>query len=152
MRNASLFRILPTVAMGAPRQSFKRFVEVGRVIFLREGEDAGKLAVIVEIVDHNRAVIENPSAGVARQVFLYKNAILTPFVVKKLPRGAHTKAVRKAFDASDVATKWAESKWAKSIAARELRKQTTDFERFVIRDLKKQRRAAITAAAKKVQA
>lgn len=138
--------------MGAPRQSFKRFVEVGRVLLVREGEDAGKLAVIVEIVDHNRAVVENPSAGVARQVMLYKNTVLTPFVVEKLPRGARTKAVRKAIDASGVAAKWAESKWAKNLAAREIRKNNTDFDRFVIHNLKKQRRAAVTAAAKKVQA
>ncbi len=34
--------------------SFKRYVEVGRVVLVEEGPSAGKLAVIVEIIDHNR--------------------------------------------------------------------------------------------------
>ncbi|KAK0532361.1 hypothetical protein OC834_002633 [Tilletia horrida] len=35
-------------------ESFKRYVEVGRVALLNKGESAGQLAVIVEIIDHNR--------------------------------------------------------------------------------------------------
>lgn len=34
--------------------SFKRYVEVGRVVLVEEGPSAGQLAVIVEIIDHNR--------------------------------------------------------------------------------------------------
>jgi ribosomal protein L14E/L6E/L27E len=33
---------------------FKRFVELGRVVYLAEGKDEGKLAAIVNIVDGNR--------------------------------------------------------------------------------------------------
>lgn len=34
--------------------SFKRYVQVGRVVLVEEGPSAGQLAVIVEIIDHNR--------------------------------------------------------------------------------------------------
>lgn len=34
--------------------TFKRFVEVGRVVLVNDGPFAGKLAVIAEIIDHNR--------------------------------------------------------------------------------------------------
>jgi ribosomal protein L14E/L6E/L27E len=34
--------------------TFKRFVEVGRVVLVNDGPSAGKLAVIAEIIDHNR--------------------------------------------------------------------------------------------------
>lgn len=34
--------------------TFKRQVEVGRVVLINYGADAGKLAVIIDIVDHNR--------------------------------------------------------------------------------------------------
>jgi large subunit ribosomal protein L14e len=34
--------------------SFKRYVEVGRVVLVEEGPSAGQLAVIVEVIDHNR--------------------------------------------------------------------------------------------------
>lgn len=34
--------------------TFKRYVEVGRIVLLNEGPYANKLATIVEIIDHNR--------------------------------------------------------------------------------------------------
>jgi hypothetical protein len=39
--------------------TFKRFVEVGRVVLLSEGPSAGKLATIVEIIDHNRVSLRS---------------------------------------------------------------------------------------------
>lgn len=35
-------------------QTFTRFVEVGRVVLINFGEDAGKLATIIDIVDSKR--------------------------------------------------------------------------------------------------
>jgi large subunit ribosomal protein L14e len=47
-------------------QTFKRFVEVGRVVLVNDGPSAGKLATIVEIIDHNRVRCnEAPSEGAA---------------------------------------------------------------------------------------
>jgi ribosomal protein L14E/L6E/L27E len=40
-------------------QTFTRFVEVGRVVLINFGEDAGKLATIVDILDAKR-VSGNP--------------------------------------------------------------------------------------------
>ena len=34
--------------------TFGRFVELGRVVLLSKGADEGKLAAIVEIIDHSR--------------------------------------------------------------------------------------------------
>ena len=34
--------------------TFKRYVQVGRVVLLNDGPQKGSLAVIVEIIDHNR--------------------------------------------------------------------------------------------------
>lgn len=95
--------------------------------------------------------MDGPSTGVPRQVMAYRDMTLTRFVIK-VPRAAGSTAVKKAFEASGVAEKWAESKWAKTIKAREARKNTTDFERFTVQVLKKQRRNILGAAAKKVQA
>lgn len=36
------------------KPTFKRFVEVGRIVLLNQGPYANKLATIVEIIDHNR--------------------------------------------------------------------------------------------------
>ena len=48
---------------------FKKFVEVGRVAMLGgEGKDQGKIAVIVNVIDQNRVLIDGPTSGVLRQV------------------------------------------------------------------------------------
>lgn len=36
------------------RESFKRYVEVGRVVLLLNGENKNKIAVIAEIIDQNK--------------------------------------------------------------------------------------------------
>ncbi|KAK0548034.1 hypothetical protein OC846_003134 [Tilletia horrida] len=132
--------------------SFKRYVEVGRVGLLNKGESEGQLAVIVEIIDHNRAVIDNPSAGVARQVFQYRDLTLTPYLIKGLPRGAGSSAVKRAFDKAGVAEKWAASSWAKKRAALVARRGLSDFGRFELRQAKAERRRVVGAAAKSAKA
>ncbi|KAK4055997.1 hypothetical protein OIO90_002992 [Microbotryomycetes sp. JL221] len=132
-------------------ETFKRYVEVGRVVLLNDGPSAGKLAVIVEIVDHNRALIEGPSTGVPRQVFTYRRLVLTPFVLKKLPRAAGSATVKKAFDAAGVSEKWEKSAWAQKRKASEARRNLSDFDRFQVMLLKKQRRRLVGAAAAKAK-
>ena len=111
------------------------------VVLVNQGEDSGKLAVIAEILDHNRAIIDGPSTGVKRQSLAFRRMNLTPFTLKKLPRGAGPTVVKKHFEAAEIAKKWSESSWAKKLEAVQRRKQTTDFERFQIMILKKQRRS-----------
>jgi ribosomal protein L14E/L6E/L27E len=78
--------------------------------------------VIAEIIDHNRALIDGPSTSVARQAIPYRKLILTPYTIAKLPRGAGSGAVKKAFEKSGVAEKWAASAWSKKLEARQVRK------------------------------
>ncbi|KAI5481346.1 GTP binding protein [Pseudohyphozyma bogoriensis] len=132
-----------SAAPKSSEQTFKRFVEVGRVVLVSDGPNAGKLATIVEIVDHNRALIDGPATGVPRQVQTYRRLVLTPFVLSKLTRGASSPVVKKVFEASDVLAKWEKSAWAKRRQAIEKRRNTTDFERFEIMLLKKQRRRIV---------
>ncbi|BEJ03445.1 hypothetical protein CcaverHIS641_0106200 [Cutaneotrichosporon cavernicola] len=120
--------------MSSQPSTFKRFVEVGRVVLVNDGPSAGKLAVIAEIIDHNRALIDGPSTSVPRQAFPYRKLILTPLHHCQAP------------PASGVAEKWAASAWAKKLAAREVRKEATDFDRFNIMLAKKQRRDAVRKA------
>ncbi len=56
------------------KMGFKRFVEVGRVALINYGPDEGKLAVIIDIVDQNKCLVDGPSSGVARQVIPYKRS------------------------------------------------------------------------------
>jgi large subunit ribosomal protein L14e len=92
-----------------------------------------------------QALVEGPS--VPRQQFAYRRFILTPLVLKSLPRGARSAKLRKVWEAAEVDKKWAESAWAKKREAVSKRRNTTDFERFEISLLKKQRSRAINSGA-----
>ncbi|KAK9325718.1 ribosomal protein L14-domain-containing protein [Lipomyces orientalis] len=116
-----------------------RHVEVGRVILINKGDYAGKLAAIVEIIDHKRVLIDGPVSGVPRQALPLAQATLTPIVIK-LPRGARTGTTAKKWAEAGVDEIWAKSAWAQKIKNREIRWGLTDFERFQVLILKKQRR------------
>lgn len=66
-----------------------------------------------------------------------------------LPRGSRTATVAKKFEAAGVESKWSSSTWAKKIAQRERRRALTDFERFQVLVLRKQKRFAVKEAAAK---
>ncbi|CAG8628346.1 12670_t:CDS:2, partial [Dentiscutata heterogama] len=123
--------------------SFKRFVEVGRVVFINYGEDAGKLAVIVDIIDHNRALIDGPTTGVARHSHAFRRLTLTDLVIKGFPRGGRSSIVRKYFEKEEILEKWNQTAWAKKLENRKKKAALTDFDRFKLLKLKKQRRRVV---------
>ncbi|KAL2023566.1 hypothetical protein VTK56DRAFT_2174 [Thermocarpiscus australiensis] len=129
-----------------------RRVEVGRVLKLEDG----RLATIVEIIDHKRALVDGPSSdpklATPRGIVQLSRTLLTPIVIEKLPRGARTGAVKKAWEAAGVDAKWKETNWAKKQVQQELRKSLTDFDRFKVMRLKKQRRFEERKALAKIKA
>ncbi|KAG5653470.1 hypothetical protein H0H81_000239 [Sphagnurus paluster] len=131
--------------------NFKRFVEVGRVVLLKSGPNAGKIAIISEIIDHNRAIIDGPTTSVPRQAYPYKHLTLTPLKVTGLPRGAGTGAVRKLAEKEAIVEKWEKSSWAKKRAAVEARRSLNDFGRFSVMLAKKQRRDIVRKAVHKAK-
>ncbi|QHS74587.1 60S ribosomal protein eL14 [Saccharomyces paradoxus] len=122
-----------------------RLVEVGRVVLIKKGQSAGKLAAIVEIIDQKKVLIDGPKAGVPRQAINLGQVVLTPLTFT-LPRGARTATVSKKWAAAGVCEKWAASSWAKKIAQRERRAALTDFERFQVMVLRKQKRYTVKKA------
>ncbi|EAQ89653.1 hypothetical protein CHGG_06272 [Chaetomium globosum CBS 148.51] len=129
-----------------------RRVEVGRVLKL----ESGSLATIVEIIDHKRALVDGPSTNeklaTPRGIVQLSRTLLTPIVVEKLPRGARSAAVKKAWEAAGVDSKWSESNWAKKQLQQERRQSLTDFDRFKVMRLKKQRRFEERKALAKIKA
>lgn len=75
---------------------------------------------------------------------------LTPLVIKDLPRAAGTTTVKKYFEKAGTVETWAKSSWAQKRAAAKAKQAATDFQRFEVMLLKKQRRRMLGAAAKKV--
>ncbi|ORY79095.1 60S ribosomal protein L14 [Protomyces lactucae-debilis] len=128
---------------------FKRFVEVGRVVYFTNGPYTGKLAVISEIIDHNRALIDGPETEVPRHVASYNTLTLTPYIVAGLPRSAKSTAVSKFWKKSGVQAKFDASAYAKKLAARKTRAGLSDFQRFQVMKLRKQRKYEVAVKASK---
>ncbi|KAI9252958.1 60S ribosomal protein L14 [Phascolomyces articulosus] len=131
--------------------SFKRQVEVGRVVLINDGADANKLAVIVDIIDHKRALVDGPTTGVVRQPLAYARLTLTNLVVKGLPRNAGQAVLKKNLGKSQVVAQWEKSAWAQKLKQREVRANLTDFERFKIQKLKNKRAFALGSAVAKAK-
>ncbi|KAK7032868.1 60S ribosomal protein [Favolaschia claudopus] len=129
--------------MSSADSTFKRFVEVGRVVLLKSGPFSGKIAVIAEIIDHNRAIIDGPTTGVTRQSYPYKHLTLTPLTLTKLPRGAGSGVIKKQIEKEAIVDKWDKSSWAQKRAATEKRRSLNDFGRFGVMLAKKARRDAV---------
>ncbi|NWI17453.1 RL14 protein, partial [Crypturellus soui] len=128
---------------------FKRFVEIGRVAFVSFGPHAGKLVAIVDVIDQNRALVDGPCSGVRRQAMPFKCMQLTDFVLK-FPHSARQKHVRVAWEKENINEKWAATRWAKKIEAREKKAKMTDFDRYKVMKAKKMRNRIIKHEMKKL--
>merc|ERR1719239_39905 len=124
------------------KMPFTRFVEIGRVAYVVHGDDKGKLAVIIDVIDQNRALVDGPCSGLSRKDINFKALHLTPITVKIGP-SARTKSVKKAREAAEVDKKWSETTWAKKLASREKRAGLTDFDRFKLMKAKQARNRII---------
>ncbi|WPG97710.1 Hypothetical protein R9X50_00049100 [Acrodontium crateriforme] len=120
-----------------------RNVEVGRIAYFAKGEFAGRLAAIVQIIDHKRVLVDGPSSdakkAVPRHAAPLSHISLTGLVVK-IPFAIGTAALKKRWDAEDIDGQWAKSSYAQGIAKSTRRKQLSDFERFKAMVLRKQAR------------
>uniref|UniRef100_A0A8C6EGH3 Large ribosomal subunit protein eL14 n=1 Tax=Moschus moschiferus TaxID=68415 RepID=A0A8C6EGH3_MOSMO len=117
---------------------FRRFVEVGRVAYISCGPHAGKLVVIVDVIDQNRALVDGPCTQVRRQAIPFKCMQFTDFILK-FPHSAGQKYVWKAWEKADINAKWAATRWAKKIEAREKKAKMTDFDCYkVMKERKRQ--------------
>ncbi|KAF3084265.1 hypothetical protein TWF569_002140 [Orbilia oligospora] len=111
-------------------------VETGRVVLINSGKDEGKLAAVVQIIDHKRALVDSPH--IERQEISLSHVSLTHQVITKLPRAARSGVVKKYWAEASIDDKTASTTWAKKRASREKKRQLTDFERFKVMVLKKQ--------------
>eukprot|EP01038_Epipyxis_sp_PR26KG_P008233 gene8233-11141_t len=120
---------------------FTRFVEIGRVVLINYGPDAGKLATIIDVVDAKRVLIDGPQSitGVHRQVLALKRLSLTDVLLEKVYRGATQKSLKKAWTEQKALEKWQSSAWAKKLDSKKKRANLSDFDRFKVMVAKKQK-------------
>merc|ERR1719446_852752 len=119
-----------------------RFVEIGRVAYVAYGPDEGKLVAIVDVIDQNRALVDGPCTGVARQQMNFKNIHLTGIRIK-IPRSLRTGILKKKWEAAKVEEQWEKTTWAQKIANRQKRSTLTDFDRFKLMKAKQARNRLI---------
>ncbi|TGO48136.1 hypothetical protein BCON_0250g00090 [Botryotinia convoluta] len=133
-----------------------RLVEVGRVVLVTGGPHDGKLAAIVEIIDHKRALIDGPAtdklAAVPRQAISLANVVLTPLVLKGLPRASRTGVVQKEWEKAGIEKLWQQSPWAQKREKQSKRAALTDFERFKVMRLRKRAGFQVKVARAKIAA
>jgi len=133
------------------RSLFRRFVELGRVCIINYGPDYGKLCVIVDVIDHNRVLIDGPSTinGIRRQQYNLKRLSLTSFKIK-IPKGARVRTVQRAWNDAQISEKWKKSAWGRKLRARVVKDNLTDFQRFTVMMAKKKRNGKLRTQVKKI--
>mmetsp|Transcript_12305 Transcript_12305/g.17714 ORF Transcript_12305/g.17714 Transcript_12305/m.17714 type:complete len:132 (+) Transcript_12305:109-504(+) len=129
---------------------FTRFVEVGRVVLINYGPDAGKLATIIDVVDQNKCLIQGPETGVARQIIAFKRVNLTDLKVK-IPRSAREKTLKDAWAREGTLAKWESTPWAAKLVKKQLRSSLSDFDRFKVMVARKQKSAIIAKKIKELK-
>nr|XP_023919990.1 60S ribosomal protein L14-1 [Quercus suber]POF00758.1 60s ribosomal protein l14-1 [Quercus suber] len=118
---------------------FRRFVEIGRVALVNYGKEYGRLVVIVDIVDQNRALVDAPD--MVRTQMNLKRLSLTDIKIdiKRVPK---KKTLVEAMENADVKNKWESSSWGRKLIVQKRRASLNDFDRFKIM-LAKIKRAGI---------
>eukprot|EP01068_Selenidium_serpulae_P003933 Selendium_serpulae@DN3348_c0_g1_i3.p1 len=122
-----------------PSKIFSRFVQAGRLAFIQYGPDAGKLAIIVDIIDQCRLLVDGPTTGVTRQSIPIKRIRVTDFVLEDLERSSESKVIVDSLKKNDVIAQWNKSREGLRYNQNKARANLTDFERFKIRSIRKQR-------------
>ena len=68
-------------------QSSEILVSLGRVVYINFGQDAGKLAVVIDIIDGKRVVVDGPTTGVQKHVLSNRRFALTRFRIPGVTKG-----------------------------------------------------------------
>ncbi|CAI5479095.1 unnamed protein product [Closterium sp. Yama58-4] len=122
---------------------FRRYMEVGRVCMVNFGPMYGKLVVVVDIIDQNRALVD--FTGMERQQINFKRLSLTDITID-IPKAASKKELRAAIEAGEVQSKWEASSWGRKLLIQKKRAALTDFERFKIAAARSQKAKAVKKA------
>ena len=110
------------------------------MVCINYGPLAGKIATIVDVVDQARALVDGPYSvtGVRRQTIPTRNLSLTSIIVP-IARGVREGVLRKHLDSEKVLEQWRATGWARKAARHEQRTKLSDFQRFQLMMLRKQR-------------
>merc|ERR1711906_72565 len=118
-------------------------MQVGRVVFVNYGPCAGKLAVVLDIIDERRMLVAGPTTGVDRQVMPMGRLDLTKFRINAVLRNQKESVLKANIEKFGLAKRWAETGKAKRLAAAKTRASNSDFNRFKAMVLKRKLSATV---------
>ncbi|KAG6519419.1 60S ribosomal protein L14-1-like [Zingiber officinale] len=119
---------------------FKRYVEIGRVALVNYGKEYGRLVVIVDVIDQNRALVDAPD--MVRGQINFKRLSLTDIKID-IPRVPKKKTLIQAMEVADVKNKWENCSWGRKLIVQKRRAALNDFDRFKVMVAKIKRGRAI---------
>ena len=112
-------------------------LELGRVVYINYGPLAGKPAVVVDIVNGSKVVIDGPGLGIEKQVISVRRLELTKFKIGSFNKGDKRSELQKKIEAFDLLNRFNGSGVGKRIAKQQKRAALTDFDRFKVMVLKR---------------
>ena len=118
---------------------FDKYVEVGRLVVGVFGSMNRKTAVIVDIVDQNKVLIDGTAFHGARRIYPLTRLRLTNFKLTGIPRGIKSTPLRKAIEDQKLVEQWSKSSLALKLAAKSRKDKLNDFGRFQLRTNKARR-------------
>lgn len=92
---------------------YKKFVEIGRVVFCAEGKEEGKLGIIINVIDQNRILISGPCTDLPRQEYRIKQIHLTNWVLETAV-GAEDAELKEQYEAEKIQEKWGTGRMAEA--------------------------------------
>ncbi|KAG5479689.1 hypothetical protein CUR178_03452 [Leishmania enriettii] len=115
------------------------YIRAGRLVRMLRGPRQDRVGVIVDIVDANRVLVENPEdAKMWRHVQNLKNVEPLKYCVS-VSRNCSTKALKDALDSSKALEKYAKTRTAARVEAKKACAASTDFERYQLRVARRSR-------------
>ena len=118
-------------------------LELGRVVYINYGPSAGKIAVVVDIVNGTKIVIDGPGLDVERQVISTRRLELTKFRVGDFNKADKRGELRKKIETYGLQKRFAEVGIGKRIAKQQKRAALSDFDRFRVHVLKRKLSKAV---------
>lgn len=90
-------------------------LELGRVVYVNYGPDAGRIGVVVDIVNGNKVIVDGPSMGITRKAISVKRLELTKFRVPGVTVKDSTGSLKKKIDETNVLKKFNETGLGKKL-------------------------------------
>ena len=112
-------------------------LELGRVVYINFGPLAGKPAVVVDIINGSKVIIDGPGLGIDRQVISVRRLELTKFKLGNFNKNDKRGDLQKKIEAFDLLNRFNSCGVGKRIVKQQKRAALTDFDRFKVMVLKR---------------